>query len=377
MNKPKKVVFLTGTRADFGKMKPLIDKIENSDLFENYVFVTGMHTLSRYGSTYREILKNKYKNIFIYLNQTNTTDMDMVLANTIVGFGNFIKEIKPEMIIIHGDRVESLAGAIVGSLNNILVCHVEGGEVSGTIDGSIRHSISKLSHIHFVSNQEAKNRLAQMGEEPETVFIIGSPDIDVMLSGNLPTLQEAKERYGIDFSEYGIFIFHPVTTHLDTLETEIRSIVSALIRSGRQYIVVYPNNDHGSNIIIDELRKLEKNNHFRIFPSLRFEHFVVLLKNASFIIGNSSAGVREAEVFGVPSINIGNRQNNRTQNVNIINVEARTEEIISSIERVSTMRFSPISNFGNGNSSELFYKIITEEDVWNIPIQKVFIDNGM
>jgi len=377
LNKPKKVVFLTGTRADFGKMKPLIDKIENSDLFENYVFVTGMHTLSRYGSTYREILKNKYKNIFIYLNQTNTTDMDMVLANTIVGFGNFIKEIKPEMIIIHGDRVESLAGAIVGSLNNILVCHVEGGEVSGTIDGSIRHSISKLSHIHFVSNQEAKNRLAQMGEEPETVFIIGSPDIDVMLSGNLPTLQEAKERYGIDFSEYGIFIFHPVTTHLDTLETEIRSIVSALIRSGRQYIVVYPNNDHGSNIIIDELRKLEKNNHFRIFPSLRFEHFVVLLKNASFIIGNSSAGVREAEVFGVPSINIGNRQNNRTQNVNIINVEARTEEIISSIERVSTMRFSPISNFGNGNSSELFYKIITEEDVWNIPIQKVFIDNGM
>ena len=180
MDKNKKIVFLTGTRADFGKLKPLINKIEGSENFENYVFVTGMHTLSKYGSTYDEVRKQKYKEMYIFMNQTHTTAMDIILANTIIGFSNFINEIKPDMIVVHGDRVEALAGAIVGSLNNILVAHIEGGEISGTIDELIRHSITKLSHIHFVANKEAKKRLIQMGEIDSNIYVIGSPDIDIM-----------------------------------------------------------------------------------------------------------------------------------------------------------------------------------------------------
>ena len=177
MNKRKTILFLTGTRADFGKLRPLIDVIKKSKEFEYYIFVTGMHTLSKYGSTFHEVKDRGYKNFFVYMNQTKSSDPDIILSNTIIGLGNFVKEISPDLIVVHGDRVEALAGAIVGSFNNILVAHIEGGEISGTLDELIRHSVTKLSHLHFVSNDKAKKRLLQMGELNENIHSIGSPDI--------------------------------------------------------------------------------------------------------------------------------------------------------------------------------------------------------
>ena len=165
----KKIIFLTGTRADFGKLKPLIDKIDNSQNFECHVFVTGMHMLSRYGSTYREVEKQKYKNAFFFKNQGYETSPEKILVNTINGFTSFVKKIEPDLIVVLGDRIEQFSGAIVGALNHILVAHIEGGEISGSIDESLRHSITKLSHIHFVSNKQAKKRLSQLGER-EIVF---------------------------------------------------------------------------------------------------------------------------------------------------------------------------------------------------------------
>jgi UDP-N-acetylglucosamine 2-epimerase (hydrolysing) len=350
----RKIVFLTGTRADFGKLKPLINEIEESNLFECYVFVTGMHTLSKYGSTFHEVEKQKYKNIFVYMNQTNTTEMDMILANTIVGFGNFIKEIKPDMIIVHGDRVEALAGAIIGSFNNILVTHIEGGEISGTIDELIRHAITKLSHIHFVSNKEAEKRLIQMGELKNSIFVIGSPDVDIMYSDNLPSIEETTEHYEIPFDDYSILIYHPVTTELETLGNDINEVVSATIESDRNYIVIYPNNDAGSDIIIDELDRFDDNENFKVFPSIRFEHFLTLLKNSDYIMGNSSVGSRISEIYGVPSINIGSRQKNRSKSKNIINVGNKKEEILGGILKAENTKIKPVSHFGRGDSAENF-----------------------
>lgn len=370
----RKIVFLTGTRADFGKLKPLINRVEKSDLFECYVFVTGMHTLSRYGSTFHEVEKQGYKNIFVYMNQTITTDADVILANTIVGFGNFVKEVAPDMIVVHGDRVETLAGVIVGSLNNILAAHIEGGELSGTVDELIRHAATKLAHIHFVSNEEAKRRLLQMGENESSIFVIGSPDIDIMKSEDLPTLHETKEWYEITFDKYAIFIYHPVTTEIGTLDTDIKEVVSALIESGRNYVVIYPNNDKGSDIILREYKRLENRNNFRVLPSLRFEFFLTLLANARFMIGNSSAGVREAEVYGVPAINIGSRQANRSKSKNIINVDNNNESIIKAIHKAESMKFEPVSHFGSGDSDKRFYEIMTSERIWKIPVQKQFFD---
>ena len=370
----KKIVFLTGTRADFGKLKPLIKKVEKSEIFDCYIFVTGMHTLSKYGSTYLEIQKENYKNIFVYMNQSNTTDSDIILANTVTGFSNFVKEVEPDLIVIHGDRLESLAGAIVGSFNNILVSHIEGGEVSGTLDEMIRHSVTKLSHIHFVSNEQAKKRLLQMGEEPDSIFVIGSPDIDVMTSDTLPTIDTVKKHYDILFDEYSILIFHPVTTEFENLEIQINEIVSAVIESNQNFVIIYPNNDKGNEIILNEYKRLKFNPNFKIFPSIRFEYFLRLLQNSDLILGNSSVGIRESEIYGIPSINLGSRQNDRSNNKNIVNVEPEKTLILDSINKSLGQKIPTTYEFGKGNSSEKFYDIISSHKIWRTHLQKYFKD---
>lgn len=373
-NDKKKIVFLTATRADFGKLKPLINIVEKSPFFECFVFVTGMHTLSKYGYTHDEVRKNGYKNVYIYPNQKDTQDMDIILANTISGFSSFTGKIKPDMVIIHGDRVEPLAGAIVSSLNNILISHIEGGEISGTVDESLRHAISKLSHLHFVANNEAKKRLIQMGESATNIFTIGSPDIDIMKSDSLPKIKEVKKRYGIPFKNYSIFIYHPVVGEVRSLKKHIKKIVDALIESKKNYVVIYPNNDTGSGIILNEYKRLRTKKEFKLFPSVRFEYFLTLLKNAQFIIGNSSSGIREAEVYGIPAINIGTRQKNRTKNKDIINVDADKEEIINAINKTKKIKLKATNNFGTGNSVEKFYEIIMSKRFWGTGIQKQFLD---
>ena len=175
----KKIAFLTGTRADFGKIKSIILKLKKNKLFEVKIFVTGMHLLKRYDFTVHEIIKSGLKNLYRYNNQKINEPMDSILSNTIRGFSEFVIKEKPDLIVIHGDRLEALAGATVGLFNNILVAHIEGGEVSGTLDNSMRHAISKLSHLHFVSNESHKKRLIQLGEKKNKIFVIGSPDIDI------------------------------------------------------------------------------------------------------------------------------------------------------------------------------------------------------
>ncbi|MFY0714770.1 UDP-N-acetylglucosamine 2-epimerase (hydrolyzing) [Seonamhaeicola sp. NFXS20] len=369
----KKIVFLTGTRADFGKMKPLIQITEGHSDFEAYIFVTGMHLLETYGYTLIEVERCGFKNIKTYRNDTNEASMDLTLAKTITGFSEFVKAIHPDLIVIHGDRVEALAGAIVGSLNNILVAHVEGGELSGTIDELLRHATSKMSHIHFVSNEKAKALLEQMGELPESIYIIGSPDVDIMFSNTLPDLETVKLYYNISFQTYAVAMFHPVTTEHQQMEQYAHNFVQALIQSHKNYVVIFPNNDMGSQTILDAYQLLLKHPNFRVFPSIRFEYFLTLLKQAEFIIGNSSAGVREAPYYGIPTINIGSRQNNRVFSNTIINSDYRITNILESIKQIENKVFSIESpNFGVGNSAKDFLNVLKLESLWKTNHQKQF-----
>jgi len=370
----KKVIFLTGTRADFGHIKGLISKLEKSKDFEPYVFVTGMHMLSKYGSTVIEVTNQKYKNIHPYMNQTDNTDLDVILSNTILGFSNYIKEIQPDLIIVHGDRVEAFAGATVGAFNNILTAHISGGELTGTIDEFMRHAITKMSHIHFVANDDAKTRLLRMGEDIETIYTIGSPEIDIMLSNDLPLLSEVKKKYKISFDEYSIFIYHPVTTELKQLKNDIKYVVDALLKTNFNYVVIYPNNDPGSNVILDELERLRGISRFKLLPSVKFEYFLTLLKNCYCIIGNSSCGVREAPIYGIPTINIGSRQKNRSKVLSIFNVVPKENFIRHNIDFLKGQKFKPTYEFGKGNSIELFYSILKQKAFWETSIQKQFVD---
>jgi UDP-N-acetylglucosamine 2-epimerase (hydrolysing) len=371
----KKILFITGTRADFGKLKPLICATDESPDFEVTVFATGMHLHHKHGLTVKEIEKSGIKNIFRYYNFTTESTMELTLAKTIEGISSYIREEPPDLIVLHGDRVEALAGAISGALNNILVAHIEGGEVSGTIDEFLRHSTSKMSHIHLVANESAKKRLIQMGEFPETVFVIGSPDIDVMLSDDLPSIDYVKDRYDIDFEQYGILMFHPVTTEVDEIEEHVEGLVDAVLESGRNYVVISPNNDVGSSVILAGYKAFEDKPNFRAFPSIRFENFLVLLKNSDFIIGNSSAGIREAPYYNVPTVNIGTRQSGRSVREDIIHCGYGKTEILEAIEAVD--RYVPIhhdDHFGAGNSSEKFMQLLHNPDFWAISKQKCFND---
>lgn len=373
----KKIVFLTGTRADYGKLKSLMKKVEESDKFELHVFVTGMHMLNKYGSTYREVEKDGFKNIYKYINQKSSSShhMDIALSNTIVGLSNYCDEVLPDMIVVHGDRLEALAGAIVGAFNNIKVVHIEGGEVSGTIDESIRHSITKMSHFHLVANEEAKKRIVQLGEREEDIFVFGSPDIDIMYSDNLPTIEQVKDRYNIKFDNYSILMYHPVTTEVDQLEQNIKHVVDSVIESNKNYIVIYPNNDSGSQIILKEYKRFAGNDRFIVYPSMRFEYFLTILKHCDFIIGNSSSGIREACVYGKVAIDVGNRQKGRYNEIrNIIHSREDKEEIINCIHKASDIIVEPLSYFGEGNSDNRFLKIIESDNIWNKDIQKRFID---
>lgn len=370
----KRILFISGTRADFGKIKPLIKAVQDSDAYEYGIFVTGMHLMSRYGLTFNEIRKSGFDQTYTYINQTPGESMDSVLANTISGLGRYLHENHYDLIVVHGDRVEALAGATVGALRNILVAHIEGGEVSGTIDELMRHAITKMSHIHFVGSDTARKRLIQLGEKPASVFTIGSPDIDIMLSNNLPRIEDAKHRYDIIFDDFAIAMLHPVTTLPEHQEEHARVFVESLIQSNEQYIVIYPNNDSGSDEILKAYKKLDGNKNFRVFPSIRFEHFLTLLKNSKFIIGNSSAGIHEAPVYSVPTINIGERQNNRISHESVYNVAFSEKEILKAICDIPSDKAAPLFHYGTGDSAAKFIGALDEEKLWIGARQKYFQD---
>lgn len=373
----KKIAFVTGTRADFGKMKPLMNACEKSENIELHVFVSGMHRLPQYGNTYKEVAKENYTNMALQPKHEYSAHMDVNLCWFIADFSSYVHNLEPDMIIVHGDRIDALGGAIVAMLNNILLTHIEGGEVTGTVDESIRHAISKMANIHFVSNEESRIRLKQLGEDENCIFVIGSPDIDVMLHGDLPDINIVKKRHGIWSGKYAILIQHPVVSEVETLERDMGEIISALKDSKKMYIVIFPNNDLGSEIILRKYADLEKEStNFKFYASLPFEDFLVILKNADFIVGNSSCGVREACVYGIPAIDIGTRQKNRYSLEllpNIQNIPANYSEILNAIGNIDEYRISS-SYFGAGNSTKKFMDILANQKIWQTSIQKHFLD---
>lgn len=373
----KKMMFITGTRADYGKLKSIIRAVEVSEEYEAFVYVTGMHLLPEYGNTYLQIENDGHSNIYIEKELKLTDKMDINIGNTILLMSEYVAKINPDVMVVHGDRIDALAGAVVGILNNILVAHIEGGEITGTVDDSLRHAITKLSHLHFTANEETKLRLLQLGEKDNSIQIIGSPDIDIMLSDELPDYEHVKNQYNIEFDHYGIFMYHPVTTEVECLKDHIEECILGIQSTDLNFIVVYPNNDLGSQIIVNELEKLVSEERFLLIKSFPFEDFLVLLKNSDFIIGNSSAGIREACIYGIPCINIGTRQANRYNPKimkNIISIPENHKLIQDALSNYKKYKYISYY-FGDGHSAELFMEAFTKRNFWEKDIQKTFIDS--
>lgn len=377
-SKKKNILFISGTRADFSKIKSLVIELQKIKKFNIDIFVTGMHMLKKYGYTVNEIQRSGILNIYKFQNQSNNNNcMSKTISKTILLIKKFLQKKKIHLIIVHGDRLEALAGAITGAFSNILVGHIEGGELSGTIDDSIRHSISKLSHYHFVSNLKSKKRLLQLGENKNSIYVIGSPDLDIMRRQSLPTLYEAKKLYDINFTKYNILIFHSVTTDRYENKKNI-SLIKKILSLNYNFIVIYPNNDPGSEDIF-RLYKSFDSKKIKIYPSMRFEYFLTILKNAKCIIGNSSTGIKESPYLGIPSINIGTRQKNRVGKSKLIfnHNSSNTTNVIKKIDKFYNMsRKIKIkeSNFGGGDSFKKIKKILLKDIFWEKNIQKKFYD---
>lgn len=369
----KKIVFITGTRADYSKIRPLILSLKELENVDVGIFVTGMHMLRDYGSTHNEVESTStwdYK----FINQSQGDSDYKIMSNTIAGFGDFVRENKPDLIVVHGDRIEALAGALVGAMDNVRVAHIEGGELSGSVDDSYRHAITKLSHIHLVSNAEAKARLIQLGESEESIFQIGSPEFDLMYSSNLPSIEDVLDRYEIPFQNYAIAILHPVKTETDANQENAKIFCEALVQTNLNYIIIESNNDQGSYEVREEIRKLWKFSNFSIFPSIRYDFFLILLRNAQFIIGNSSSGVREAPHYGIPAVNLGSRQEGRVRSKLVINSLFDKKLVIKSVHTALDLPRVPEYNFGDGQSAKRFKELIASQKIWQLPIQKTFVE---
>ncbi len=367
------ILFVTGTRADFGKLEPLALAARDAG-FRVGFFVTGMHMLREYGLTKLEVQRLKGIEVAEYLNQRVGDPQDVIFAKTVTGFSDFIRNETPNLIVVHGDRVEAMATALVAATNYIRCAHVEGGEVSGTIDEVFRHCNTKLAACHLVSSEAARARVLALGEAPETVHVIGSPELDSHDRPSGITLDAVRKRYEVPFDEYGIAIFHSVTSEVETIGQQAQALFDALAASGRNFVVIHPNNDPGSDAIMQVLRGLPRER-FRCLPSMRFSYFSELLRNAAVIVGNSSTGVREAPFLGIPSLDIGTRQTNRGSAPSLFSARASDHAVISGfLQQEWGRRYPRDTRFGKGNAARAFVDILRGDALWSLPLQKRFND---
>ncbi|MES0809971.1 UDP-N-acetylglucosamine 2-epimerase [Roseibium sp. SCPC15] len=365
------VLFVTGTRADFSKIKGTAESLIREGWKVTF-FVTGMHMLETYGATFLEVRKIAGAEQYEYVNQREGDPLDLVFSKTVLGFSDWIHEHCPDLVIVHGDRVEAKACAFVCATNYIRCVHIEGGEVSGTIDEVFRHCVTKLAHHHFVCSETAARNVVSLGEDPNRVVLMGSPELDTHAAEMSVKLDEVRRYYEIPFEEYGIVVFHPVTSEVQTIGQQAQDLFNSLAQSGRDFVVIASNNDPGAKSIMDVVEQQDLTR-FRTLPSMRFEYFSILFRNASLMVGNSSAGVREAPFLGVPSINVGSRQTGRSSAASVFNVEAREhDEITRYIDKQWNKRFERCTEFGDGNSVVRFVNELKKREFWEIPMQKHF-----
>ena len=373
MTQKQRLLFVTGTRADFGKIEPLAQAaIQNG--FDVSFFVTGMHMMESYGLTKIEVNRLPGATVHEFVNQRPGDPQDVILAKTILGFSDFIVEDKPDLVLIHGDRVEALACALVCATNYVKCAHIEGGEVSGTIDEILRHCNSKLAYCHFVSSKTAGRRVQTLGESVDSIHVIGSPELDIHAQPSGFMLQDVLDHYEISQSDYGICILHPVTSESDNMGQQAADLFRTLTQSGKYFVVIKPNNDPGSEGILSVINTLPEAQ-FKVIPSMRFGRFSELLRNAACILGNSSSGVREAPFLGIPSLDVGSRQTDRAFSASIAKLAAEdTQGILDFIATNWQKRHERQAEFGDGNATQRFVDLLKTEAFWQRSMQKQFHD---
>tara|TARA_B100000787_G_scaffold113434_1_gene84453 strand:- start:482 stop:1633 length:1152 start_codon:yes stop_codon:yes gene_type:complete len=377
----KKILIVTERRADFSRFKPILDKIIKDKELDYILIVTGIHLLKKYGLSINEIKKTGIK-----INQTfkmysnvsikNDDGASMVSAfgTAIIKLSKILKKTKPDIVLSGFDIAANFAVTVAAAHMNIPVAHIQGGEVSGTIDESIRHAMSKFSHYHLVSNKDAYQRLVKMGEEKSKIHIVGCPSIEALFNEKLLSDKNLESKFGLDLKKkFIIVIQHSVTTELHDTKSQIKNTIEAIKKSKIQTLFICPNNDAGSTIILKEIKK---NKNIFYTPTLTLSEYRSLLERCFVLVGNSSSGIHEASSFYKPVINIGSRQNGRLRSKNIIDVNYNQNEILKTLKKIENKEFynKLINNLKNPyslpNTSTKILRVLNKINLSQKELQK-------
>lgn len=357
----KSILYITGTRADFGLMSPVLHAIQESKKLRLDLYVTGMHCMSEFGLTVKEVKKQ-----FPAVRVLDVRFEDDTRESTVHFISQFTEKLvyvlskrKPDLVLLLGDRPEMLATAVACLYLGIPTGHIHGGELTATVDDSARHAITKLASIHFTATKEAARRIRAMGEESKRIHMVGAPAYDILRTATLPPRKEKEN--------FLLLTMHPSTGDTTASRKEMRTVIDAVASVGMPVVAIYPNADAGGRAMIKELEKKRHSRQFKIFRSLPYEDFLALVRDARAWIGNSSGMMIESPFFGIPVVNIGMRQSHRERGNNVIDVGCEEQEISEGIQRVLKRGHRTTKHpWGDGHAAERIVNILEKLSYENL-----------
>ncbi len=379
MRKKRKIAVICSSRATYGYKRRIIGLINKMPGLELQLIVTGSHLMEKYGNSVKDIEADGYPiNTRLAMTIEGDTPSDWVraLGQEMSNLPYVFEKNKPDIVLVTGDRAEMFVAATVAAYMNIPVAHIQAGDVSGHIDGSVRHAITKLVHIHFPACEDSANRVRKLGEEDWRIFTVGAPQLDDIVQGEKISKKELQKSFGCDFNKPVILvIFHPVLIEHKESARQMKNVMEAVKEMGEQTMIIFPNMDAGNYKIIKTVEQYAKFPFIKIFRNLERATFISLLANSSVLVGNSSTGILEAPSFKLPVVNIGNRQRGRMQAINVINVSYAKDQIVEGIKvamddkEFKNKLVKCVNPYGDGYSSERIVDILK-----NIKIDKKLLD---
>lgn len=364
----RKICYISGTRADYGLMRAVLKRLHEASDIDLSICVTGMHLSPNYGYTVDEIIADGFSicgQIPVDVDTSIPSVMAKSLGLELIAMTELLEQQKPDIVLILGDRGEMLAGALSAIHLNIPVVHIHGGERSGTIDEMIRHAISKLSHYHFVATEAAYHRLIKMGEKKESVFHVGAPGLDEIVTYVPINRQTLCEQYHFDPSKkLALIVFHPVVQEYNAIQSQFENLVAAALALKLQLIILEPNSDAGRHFIKSILDDYASHSAIRIIQHMRRHEYLNCLANVDVMLGNSSSGIIEAASFNLIVVNVGSRQQLRERGNNVIDVTNAFDSILEGLSLALRMEKMEYNNFyGDGQTSERCYNLLKNLDL--------------
>ncbi|MCB2226138.1 MAG: UDP-N-acetylglucosamine 2-epimerase (hydrolyzing) [Desulfarculaceae bacterium] len=381
----RKICIIVASRANYGRIKSLLEAVEEHPDLELQLIVGASGLLYRFGQVVKVIEKDGFQvtaKVYSIVEGENLTTMAKSTGLAIQELATLFENLRPDVVVTVADRFETMGTAVAASYMNICLAHTQGGEVSGSIDESVRHAISKLAHLHFPANEQAAGILKRMGEDPARIFVTGCPAIDLAARAPKEIGQEFFARYGgvgpdIQADQpYLVVLQHPVTTEFGQGMEQINHTLSAVIDSGMQAVWLWPNVDAGSDEVSKGLRMFRERNpeapiHF--YRNFTPEDYVTLIANAACLVGNSSSGIREGAFLGTPVVNIGSRQADRTRGPNVADAPHDAAAILAAIRaQASHGPYPSAPIYGDGTAGKQMAQVLATAEV---SIQKKFVLN--